>query len=252
MSRKARAVIVTGAAGGIGSAICARLRRDGFWLVGVDQRDKPVDSCEELVGFDLDQLGRSDAAASAAADELRRVTGDRAVHGLVHAAAVQAVGDLASLNVEEFWRTMSVNLMAPYALTRAMAPDLRASRGAVVFITSIHARLTKPGFTLYATSKAALTGLTRSLALELAPDVRVNAVSPAATDTGMLRAGFGSRWSDEVREQLGQAHPLGRIATPDEVAAVVGFLLSPDASFMTSSIVDVGGGIHTRLHDIDE
>jgi NAD(P)-dependent dehydrogenase (short-subunit alcohol dehydrogenase family) len=117
----------------------------------------------------------------------------------------------------------------------------------VVNIASVHAQLTKPGFAAYATSKSALVGLTRSLAVDLEGVVRVNCISPGATGTPMLVAGFEGR--EEALSQLGQCHPLGRIAAPEEVARVAVFLASDDASFIDGAVLDVDGGIGARLHD---
>ena len=134
-------------------------------------------------------------------------------------------------------------------MTQRLLPMLRAARGSVVNIVSIHARLTKAGFSLYAATKGGLEALTRALALELAPEVRVNAVAPAATDTPMLRAGFGK----DVRglRRLGEYHPLGRIATPQEVAQAALWLASDKASFVTGAVLDVDGGMGALLHDPD-
>jgi NAD(P)-dependent dehydrogenase (short-subunit alcohol dehydrogenase family) len=194
-------------------------------------------------------VGQSDAAAADAASTLRRLVDRRPVHGLVHSAALQLTGTVEQLSVSDFNRTLAVNVVAPYALTRELATDLRESCGSVVLVTSIHSRLTKSGFALYATSKAALSGLMRSLALELAPVVRVNAVSPAATDTAMLRAGFGTSWGETARQKLDAVHPLMRIARPEEVADAIAYLLSSRASFITATELEVGGGIHACLHD---
>ncbi|MCZ6714684.1 MAG: SDR family oxidoreductase, partial [Deltaproteobacteria bacterium] len=103
------------------------------------------------------------------------------------------------------------------------------------------------GFTLYATSKGALVTLTRAMALELAPDVRVNAVLPAATDTPMLRASLGNQ--DDVVDSIGRYHPLGRIAEAAEVARAALFLAGPDSSFITGAELRVDGGIGACLHD---
>lgn len=244
-----QAVIVTGAAGGIGCATCDRLGQDGYWVVGTDRHTAAVEHCDAFAEIDLEFVGRSDAAASAAAGQLRQLAGARPLRGLVHAAALQLVGGITSLPVEEMARTLVVNVMAPYALTRALAPDLQSARGTVVLVTSIHSKLTKPGFALYATSKAAVSGLVRSLALDLAPNVRVNAVSPAATDTAMLRNGFGAGWDDATERKLAGVHPLLRIAQPAEIADAIAFLLSPQATFITGTELEVGGGIHVCLHD---
>jgi NAD(P)-dependent dehydrogenase (short-subunit alcohol dehydrogenase family) len=126
---------------------------------------------------------------------------------------------------------------------------LREAKGSVVNIASIHAMATKSEFSLYATSKGALVTLTKALAIEIAPDVRINTVLPAATDTPMLHAGFSE--NEKNFETLVEYHPLGRIAKPEEVARIALFLASPQASFMTGAAVNVDGGISACLHDPD-
>jgi NAD(P)-dependent dehydrogenase (short-subunit alcohol dehydrogenase family) len=128
-----------------------------------------------------------------------------------------------------------------------MLPQLRTVRGCVINIASIHTSLTKREFTLYASSKGAMDAMTRSLALELAPDVRVNSVVPAATDTQMLRDGFNQNM--EGMKGLGSCHPIGRIAKAEEVAQAVLFLASEKASFITGESLRVDGGIGACLHD---
>ena len=114
-------------------------------------------------------------------------------------------------------------------------------------IGSVHAQATKPGFVSYATSKAALHGLTKALAVDLGGAVRVCAIAPAAIATDMLEAGFEGRASE--REQLDAFHPAGRIGKPQEVAKVVAFLLQREMAFLTGSILTLDGGILSRLHD---
>ncbi len=143
--------------------------------------------------------------------------------------------------------TLNTNLLAPFWLIKRSLPMLRAAKGSIVNITSIHAALTKREFTVYATSKGAMVSLTRALAIELAPDVRVNAVIPAATDTPMLRDGF--RDNLKGLRELGDYHPLGRIAQPEEIAQVVFYLAGPHASFITGTAINVDGGIGASLHD---
>jgi NAD(P)-dependent dehydrogenase (short-subunit alcohol dehydrogenase family) len=117
----------------------------------------------------------------------------------------------------------------------------------VVNVASIHAEVTKAGFAAYSTTKGALVALTRALALELAPAVRVNAILPAATDTAMLRAGFAG--NQDGFAALDACHPLGRIARPDEIAALAAFLGSSQSGFLTGEAIRVDGGIGAVLHD---
>ncbi len=140
--------------------------------------------------------------------------------------------------MDDWQITFNTNVFAPFMLIQRLLPMLRLTKGSVINIASIHALLTKAEFTLYSTSKGALLTMTRALALELAPDVRVNAVLPGATDTPMLRDGFKNNLKG--LEVLGNYQPLKRIALPQEIAEIVLFLASPKASFIT------GAGIKCR------
>lgn len=235
--------LVTGVNGGIGRALRSALTAAGYRVVGVDLTADPAFPGD--VAVDLADL------ANPSCDGLARIsqTVGESLELLVNNAAYQAVGKVEELSVGDWQRTLSVNLTAPFLLTRALLPGLRRSgRGSVVNVSSIHATLTKPCFTAYATSKGALSALTRALAVELAPEVRVNAVAPAATDTPMLRAGLDE--DPALLAALGGVHPMGRIATPGEVAAAVLFLASEEAAFINGAVLPVDGGIGGRLHDV--
>jgi NAD(P)-dependent dehydrogenase (short-subunit alcohol dehydrogenase family) len=120
-------------------------------------------------------------------------------------------------------------------------------KGTVVNIGSIHAKLTKPAFISYATSKAALRGLTQSLAVYCGEDIRVNMVEPAAIATPILLEGFVG--NPDALEGLENYHPVGRLGLPVEVAELVVYLVSDVSSFMTGSVIEFKGRIGSRLHD---
>jgi NAD(P)-dependent dehydrogenase (short-subunit alcohol dehydrogenase family) len=128
-----------------------------------------------------------------------------------------------------------------------MLPLLEQAEGSVVNVGSVHEWSTKPGFVIYAASKAAIGGLTRSLAVDLGGRVRVNAVIPGAVDTPMLREGFVDR--PEMIERLAECQPSERIAQPHEVAKAVVFLASESASAITGTSLRTDGGILVRLHE---
>ena len=176
---------------------------------------------------------------------IREALGGDGVTALVNNAAVQVLGSADTLTIDDWRATLDVNLLAPFLLTQGLLPELERAGGSVVNVASVHAHLTKPGFVAYATSKAALVGLTRSLAVDLGSRVRVNAVLPAATATPMLLAGLGPGEAGAV----GAVHPLGRVARPEEIAAAVVYLASGAASFVSGAVLAVDGGIGARLHD---
>jgi NAD(P)-dependent dehydrogenase (short-subunit alcohol dehydrogenase family) len=142
---------------------------------------------------------------------------------------------------------MKVNAIVPFMLTKSFLPELKQASGSVVNIGSVHAQATKPGFIAYTTSKAALHGLTRALAVDLGPGVRINTLAPAATATEMLKAGFEG--NPVGYGALEKVHPAGRIAEPEEIARIALFLVSEDAEFITGATLFADGGILSRLHD---
>jgi NAD(P)-dependent dehydrogenase (short-subunit alcohol dehydrogenase family) len=238
-----RTAVVTGAARGIGRAVCERLHESGYRVFGVDR--EPVPDREYPV-FQIDLVDLARDPESHVLALLEREIGPK-LQVLVHNASLQVVKPVEQVTRKDWQVTLEVNLLAPFHLTMRFLEQLRCARGSVIHMGSIHSRLTKKDFAVYATSKAALDGLTRSLALDLAPEVRVNAIHPAATATEMLSEGFGK--DANGLKNLGSFHPLGRIADPDEVAQAVLFLADGQSSFMTGESIHVNGGIGCRLHD---
>jgi NAD(P)-dependent dehydrogenase (short-subunit alcohol dehydrogenase family) len=243
-----RSVLITGANGGIGQALCATFRINGWHVIATDRQASAKAACDGYVAADL---SRFCAGAAYRRDRLARLRAalpaKGRLHALVNNAALQVVAPVEKLAAADWAATCNVNAIAPFLLVQGLLKELTATAGAVVNIGSIHATQTKAGFAAYATSKAALVGLTRALAVELGGRVRVNAVCPAAVDTPMLRAGFkGSRKKLAV---LADCHPSGTIGTPGDVAAFVLALASEASPYVTGAILNLDGGISSRLHD---
>ena len=140
-------------------------------------------------------------------------------------------------------------MVAPFLLTQALLPKLESARGAVVNISSIHAKLTKKNFVAYATTKAALSGMTRAMAVDLGRRVRVNAIVPAAISTEMLKAALAE--NPELLEQLESYHPINRLGYPEEVAEAAYMLVDERISFLHGECISLDGGISARLHDLE-
>jgi NAD(P)-dependent dehydrogenase (short-subunit alcohol dehydrogenase family) len=149
---------------------------------------------------------------------------------LVNNAGVTVAKPVLELTADDFDSIFSIDVRAAFLLSQHAARQM--ADGAIVNVTSVHEHVPRTGFALYASAKAALGMLTRSLALELAPSIRVNAVSPGAIATER----------NEEAESLAEEIPLGRPGDPAEVASVVAFLLSDDARYMTGASVLVDGG----------
>lgn len=244
-----RAALITGSNGGIGKALCNAFHAAGYLVVATDLDDGPPSAADLFLRQDLCELVGDAAARTTFRDRLNEFTRTlhAKLHVLVNNAAIQITGSMDDATVDDFESSLRVNVAAPFALAKLFAAELRAARGSIINVGSIHGRLTKPGFCCYSTTKAALAGLTRALALDFAGEVTVNTVAPAATDTAMLRAGFHE--TPEKLAELAEYHPAGRIGDAAEVAQTAVYLASDQARFMTGAELAVDGGIGIRLHD---
>ncbi len=235
------AVVITGAAGGIGAALCQRVRKDGYLAIGIDQNTAPEADVDIRIDLsDTDQL----------IDVGGRLANEYDLKAVVHNGAVQPIGGAGATSSAGWSDALRVNVVAVDALVSSMRGSLASNDGSVVVISSVHARATTGGITAYATTKAALEGWVRSAALDLGPAIRVNAVAPGAIDTAKLREGF-ARWGKASAEErmavLCQRTALGRIGKPSDVAGAVSFLIGDDATFITGSVLVVDGGATARL-----
>jgi NAD(P)-dependent dehydrogenase (short-subunit alcohol dehydrogenase family) len=169
---------------------------------------------------------------------------------LVNNAGVNAQFDPVVMTEAEWDRFLAIDLKAAWLCARRVIPGMRASGGgAIVNVASIHAQMTRQGTFPYAAAKAGVVGLTRSLALELGPDaIRVNAVCPGFVRAGLVLERL-ERAADPVlaERRMLEQHPLGRIGEPDEIASVVAFLASDDASYVTGAAWLVDGGLSARF-----
>lgn len=238
-------VLVTGIAGGIGRGVADVFAASGWTVVGVDrrlpERTTAARYCKEI------DLGDTDCGIAAIA-YVKEVAGR--LDALVNNAAVQLCKRAAETTVAEWDKVMATNVRAANLLAVASQHMLREAHGSIVNIGSVHAVATSEGLAAYATSKGALGALTRALALEMAPEVRVNCVSPGAIDTPMLHAGLKRRGEDEARllAELANQTPLQRIGKPEDVAEAVLFLADPQrAAFITGQTIFVDGGVLSRL-----
>ena len=245
-------VLVTGAASGIGRATCRRLARDAraqgqvAKVAAVDLAPSPA--LDDLVGELRDlgaealllygDMGSANAPARVVANAVDRFGG---LDGLVSNAGVNRPGPLVSYSVEDWDHLFAVNTRATWLLARAAHPALMASRGAIVAVASMSGSNAHAGLGAYGPSKAAVIMLGRVLAQELGPDgIRVNTVSP-----GMVRTGMTARvYADErVAAERAALVPLGRVASAEDIADVIAFLLGPDARYVNGHDLVVDGGV---------
>jgi NAD(P)-dependent dehydrogenase (short-subunit alcohol dehydrogenase family) len=244
-------VLVTGAARGIGKAVAAKAAEEGAAVALLDiLADELATTAAELK-----QIGATIASAVGDItdeDSVRRAVAEltadlgKPVTVLVNNAGKNAYADATQMTVDEWDSVFDVDLKGAWLMARAVLPDMIAAQhGAIVNIASIHSHLTTAGMFPYAAAKSGLVGMTRSLALDVAPhQVRVNAVSPGFIATDLLEEFFDT--IPNARETALSVHPLGRIGTPENVAEVVCFLASAAAAFVTGANWSVDGGLGVR------
>ena len=236
--------LVTGSSRGIGRAIAAQLAREGYAVCVnyLEQREAAEKLVEQLRAEGGQAIAvQADVADRAAVEAMVRITEETfgPVTLLVNNAGISRQGLFQDVDDALWDRYFAVNVTGARNAIRAVLPHmLHEKTGCIVNITSIWGLRGASCEVTYAATKAALVGLTRSLALELAPSgIRVNAVAPGCIETDMVRA-----LGQETREMLVEQTPLGRLGTPEDIAHAVSFLASEKAAFFTGQILTADGG----------
>jgi NAD(P)-dependent dehydrogenase (short-subunit alcohol dehydrogenase family) len=254
MELKDKVAVITGGAVGIGYASAECLLREGAAVVIVDISPEAGATAAEQLGGEARNAISVAADISSVADVEQAIATTVKRFGqidvLVNNAGIQTFGDPVT-TTEEIWdRTMNVNLKGHWLMSKHAIPEMmKRGRGSIVNISSVQGLASQRNVVAYSTSKHAMIGLTRSMAVDLASrQIRVNCVCPGTVDTPMIQ-GIVALDSDpnRLRGILNRMHPLGRMATPSEIGEVVAFLASDRASFMTGSVVTVDGGLTVPL-----
>jgi NAD(P)-dependent dehydrogenase (short-subunit alcohol dehydrogenase family) len=237
-----RRVIVTGASSGIGMDAARLLDEAGAEVCLVARRGEILEDTVQELG-DGAWWHACDVSDAAQVDSLAEAVKARwgAVDGLVNNAGIAPMASLEETDPETWDTVFEVNVRGPFLMCRALGSLLKQGKApAVVNISSSLADRAVPGMIAYNSSKAAVNHMTRCLALEWAPTVRVNAIMPAVVDTPIHD---GRGMSHEDVEGMGAMHPLGRIGQPRDISSMVLYLLSDASSWMTGAIIPVDGGI---------
>ena len=238
-----RTLLITGACGGIGQSTARVFRARGANVLLADRDPKALQDLAASLSGAQDGVARASIDASEASDALRAVALCRERFGgidfLVTAAGIYRDEPIASMTNEQWRHTLSVNLDGVFNICKAALPVLREA-SSIVNLTSMAAHCGGSfGHSHYGASKGGVLALTRSLARELGPRTRVNAVSPGIIDTPMTAELMRVRGATVIEQT-----PLGRCGRPEEIASVIAFLCSDAASFVTGEAIHVNGGLY--------
>ena len=244
-----KTVIITGACGAIGTALTVCFKEAGYFVAATDKKKTPGEGVkyDYYLSANLERTVHNTEYAQYIFQKIITASPPDSIHVLVNNAAVQILGGLDELCATDWHQTLDVNVVAPFVWAKGFAAEIEKDQGSIINIGSIHARLTKKGFVAYATSKAALAGMTRSLAVDVGSRIRVNAIEPAAIDTKMLKDGF--KGNEEGYASLQNYHPLGRIGRAEEVGRLAVFLANKSVGFTHGATLSVDGAIGARLFD---
>ncbi len=242
MTSTAKRALVTGGSGGIGAAICRRLARDGHEVLVHANRGKEV--ADTVVREILAAGGRAralcfdvtDSSATTAALATELNAGP--VQILVNNAGIHDDAVLPGMSAEQWHRVIDVSVNGFFNVTRTLLmPMIRTRWGRIVNVSSVAALIGNKGQVNYAAAKGALNSATKALALEVATrGITVNAVAPGIIDTPMSQGFFDAKAIERLV-------PMNRAGTPEDVASLISFLTSPEASYVTAQIISVSGGM---------
>ena len=245
-----KVAVVTGGAMGIGGAAAALLAERGASVVLFDcdagaaetaaAALRSAGSAVEVVVGDVSRAADAERAAATAVEAFG------GIDVLVGAAGIQRYGDALATDEAVWDEVMAVNVKGLFLAARACLPSLVAAKGTIVNVGSVQSVGAFRGAVAYVTSKGAVANLTKALAADFAPDVRVNAVCPGSVNTPMLHNAAAQLAADDTDGALrswASLHPLDRIARPDEVAEAIAFLAGPRSSFVTGALLMVDGGM---------
>lgn len=251
MAQQPPVILITGGAQGIGKGVAAWFLDKGWRVVIFDQDAEAIEACRQdlgnpdnlyLIGMDV---SRESDVASAVAEAVE--WGER-LDAMVSNAGLAdpETGPIEALELAQWQRRIDVNLTGAFLMAKHTVPHLRKSRGSIVNMSSTRALQSEPNSEAYAATKGGLIALTHALAVSLGPDVRANSISPGWIDVRAWQADAPSETAPLSATDHDQ-HPSGRVGTPEDVAAMVAYLVSPEAQFVTGQNFVIDGGMTRKM-----
>jgi 2-keto-3-deoxy-L-fuconate dehydrogenase len=233
--------LVTGGASGIGEATCKELARAGAIVtiadINVERACALAETLPGSTAVHVDVTQQESIEATTAHLKCLDI--------LVNNAGIAHIGDISHVDPDDFDRLMEVNVKSVYLVTRALLPLLLKSRGSVVNIGSVAGLVGIKQRFAYCTTKGAVIAMTRQLAVEYPKELRVNCICPGTVHTPFVEGyleKYHAHEKDQIRAELNARQPMGRLGKPEEVAAMVRYICSDEAEFMTGSLLTIDGG----------
>lgn len=238
---KDKIALITGGASGIGAATARRLTSAGAGVIVADLNETAAKAlAAELPGAQAVAMDVTNSASIAAG-----LQGLNRLDILVNNAGIGLVGGIAQTEEADFARLMAVNATSVYLVTKAALPLLLTVRGSIVNIGSVAGLIGIKQRFAYCASKGAVIAMTRQLAVEYPKELRVNCIAPGTVQSPFVE-GYLQKYHaheiDKMRVELAARQPMGRLGLPEEIAAMVHYICSPEADFMTGSVVNIDGG----------
>jgi len=238
---KNKIALVTGGASGIGAATCRELTRAGASVLIADLNLAAAQSlAAELPGARALAMDVTEAASIASA-----LSGIDRLDILVNNAGIGLVGDITRTSEEDFNRVMRVNVNSVFLVTQAAFPLLLASHGSIVNIGSVAASVGVKQRFAYCASKGAVLAMTRQIAVDYPKELRINCIAPGTVQTPFVEGyldKYHAHEKEKVRAELVARQPIGRLGTPEDIAALVRYLCSPEAEFINGALIPIDGG----------
>jgi len=237
MSTTGKTVLILGGVGGIGGALAERLHANGNTVFVTSRNPDPTKTT-----LTADRLLTADAMDHASIKSAVQTAGQQGLNGLVYAIGSIDLKPLARTTTDDLLKSFQLNVLGAFTAIQEAAPLLAQQGGSIVLFSSIAAQRGFSNHAAIGTAKAALEGLAKSAAAELAPKVRVNVIAPSLTDTPLAK---GMTQNPKIAETIAGMHPLPRLGDATETAALADFLLSDESGWITGQVLHVDGGRST-------
>ncbi len=238
--------LITGVAGDIGSALANKFITSGYKIIGIDKVEKPIDlRVDHYIQLDLESIIESSYSSKLLKNNIEKYIGEEGLDVLINNAAIQVVNSFENITMQDWRTSLSINLLAPFLLSQMFVKKLEQQQGCIINISSIHATRSKPNFLVYSTCKAALSSMTRMMAVNLGKRVRVNAIEPAAINTKMLMDGIGGDL--EIMDKIRLSHPVEKISDPEQLSNLALMIAEFRDIFFSGAVIQYDGGAGSTL-----